>query len=240
MGELGLLGVPWPEALGGAGLDYLSYIITIHEMAKVDASHAHHDLRAHDARHVADRPLRHRGSSSERYVPLLAAGKVLGGFGLTEPTPAATPAARGRPPCAERPLRPQRRRSASSRTAASARSSSSPRSPIRRRARRASARSSSRSRRRDLANAQRRRHRARCRRCRRMPGFRAGKKEDKLGWRASDTARADLRGRRGAGREPARRGGRGLRQLHADARRRPHRHRRAVARHRRGRVRGRR
>ena len=35
-----------------------------------------------------------------------------------------------------------------------------------------------------------------------MTGFRAGKKEDKLGWRASDTARADHGGRRGAGREP--------------------------------------
>src|SRR6267142_1555000 len=39
MGELGLLGVPWPEELGGAGLDLLSYMITIQELAKVDASH---------------------------------------------------------------------------------------------------------------------------------------------------------------------------------------------------------
>src|SRR5690606_32586957 len=40
MAELGLLGVPWDEEYGGAGLDLTSYIITIHEMAKVDASHA--------------------------------------------------------------------------------------------------------------------------------------------------------------------------------------------------------
>src|SRR6476469_6871334 len=40
MGELGLLGVPWSEELGGAGMDQLSYYITIHEMAKVDARHA--------------------------------------------------------------------------------------------------------------------------------------------------------------------------------------------------------
>src|SRR5689334_9423056 len=39
MGELGLLGVPWPEELGGAGLDLLSFMIAIHELAKVDASH---------------------------------------------------------------------------------------------------------------------------------------------------------------------------------------------------------
>src|SRR3569623_3107118 len=38
MGELGLLGVPWEEELGGAGLDLLSYMIVIHELAKVDAS----------------------------------------------------------------------------------------------------------------------------------------------------------------------------------------------------------
>ena len=40
MGELGLLGVPWSEELGGAGLDYIAYMMAIHEMAKVDASHA--------------------------------------------------------------------------------------------------------------------------------------------------------------------------------------------------------
>ncbi len=39
MSELGLLGVPWPEELGGAGLDLISYMIVIHELAKVDASH---------------------------------------------------------------------------------------------------------------------------------------------------------------------------------------------------------
>src|SRR5437868_11830820 len=35
-----LFGIPWPEQLGGAGMDYLSYMIVIHELAKVDASHA--------------------------------------------------------------------------------------------------------------------------------------------------------------------------------------------------------
>src|SRR5256886_13981355 len=40
MADLGLLGIPWPEELGGSGMDYLSYIMVIHELAKVDASHA--------------------------------------------------------------------------------------------------------------------------------------------------------------------------------------------------------
>src|SRR5439155_1163887 len=40
MAELGLFGIPWPEELGGSAMDYLSYITVIHELAKVDASHA--------------------------------------------------------------------------------------------------------------------------------------------------------------------------------------------------------
>src|SRR5207245_4628632 len=37
MAELGLFGIPWPDTLGGSGMDYVSYIIVIHELAKVDA-----------------------------------------------------------------------------------------------------------------------------------------------------------------------------------------------------------
>ena len=85
MADLGLLGVPWPEELGGAGLDLLSYIITIHEMAKVDASHAI-TISAHTT--LGTSPIVYFGSEEQRrrYVPLLASGRVLGGFGLTEPS----------------------------------------------------------------------------------------------------------------------------------------------------------
>ncbi len=84
MGELGLLGVPWNEELGGAGMDQLSYYITIHEMAKVDASHAL-TISAHT--NLGTSPIVEFGTREqrERYVPLLASGRVLGGFGLTEP-----------------------------------------------------------------------------------------------------------------------------------------------------------
>src|SRR4051794_19504651 len=83
MGELGLLGVPWSEELGGAGLDYIAYMMAIHEMAKVDASHAI-TISAHTT--LGTSPIVHFGTPEqrERYVPLLASGKVLGGFGLTE------------------------------------------------------------------------------------------------------------------------------------------------------------
>ena len=85
MGELGLLGVPWSEALGGAGFDYIAYILTIHEMAKVDASHAI-TISAHTT--LGTSPIVHFGTDAQRkrYVPLLASGRVLGGFGLTEPS----------------------------------------------------------------------------------------------------------------------------------------------------------
>jgi len=85
MGELGLLGIPWPEELGGAGLDTLSYMIVINEMAKVDASHAI-TISAHTT--LGTSPIVNFGTASQkkRYVPLLATGRVLGGFGLTEPS----------------------------------------------------------------------------------------------------------------------------------------------------------
>ncbi len=85
MGALGFLGVPWSVELGGAGLDLTSYIIAIHEMARVDASHAI-TISAHTT--LGTSPIVNFGSDEQRarYVPLLAAGKVLGGFGLTEPS----------------------------------------------------------------------------------------------------------------------------------------------------------
>jgi alkylation response protein AidB-like acyl-CoA dehydrogenase len=84
MGELGLFGIPWPEELGGAGMDGLAYMLVIEELAKVDASHAI-TVSAHTT--LGSSPIVNFGTQEqkERYVPLLAAGQVLAGFGLTEP-----------------------------------------------------------------------------------------------------------------------------------------------------------
>jgi alkylation response protein AidB-like acyl-CoA dehydrogenase len=84
MGELGLLGIPWPEELGGAGLDLISYMIVIEELAKVDASHGL-TVSAHTT--LGTSPIVRFGTDAQkrRYVPLLASGRVMGGFGLTEP-----------------------------------------------------------------------------------------------------------------------------------------------------------
>jgi len=83
MGELGLLGVPWSEEVGGAGLDTISFMIAIEELAKVCASHAI-TISAHTT--LGTSPIVNFGTPEQvaRYVPLLASGRVLGGFGLTE------------------------------------------------------------------------------------------------------------------------------------------------------------
>jgi len=83
MGDLGLLGMPWSEELGGAGFDLIGYLVAINEMAKVDASHAI-TISAHTT--LGTSPIVNFGSDAQkrRFVPLLATGRVLGGFGLTE------------------------------------------------------------------------------------------------------------------------------------------------------------
>jgi len=84
MADLGLLGIPWPEALGGAGLDTIAFMIAIEELAVVCASHAI-TISAHTT--LGTSPIVNFGTDAqrERFVPRLAGGKVLGGFGLTEP-----------------------------------------------------------------------------------------------------------------------------------------------------------
>jgi butyryl-CoA dehydrogenase len=84
MAEMGLFGVSVPIELGGLGLDYVSYMLVIEELAKYDASHAI-TVSAHST--LGTSPILTFGTDAqkERWVPLLATGKVLGGFGLTEP-----------------------------------------------------------------------------------------------------------------------------------------------------------
>ena len=85
MADLGLFGVNVPKEYGGLGLDYISYILVIEELARVDASHSI-TISAHST--LGSSPILMFGSEEQkrRYLPLLAAGRVLGGFGLTEPS----------------------------------------------------------------------------------------------------------------------------------------------------------
>jgi len=83
MSELGLLGAFLPEKYNGAELDYVSYIIAVEELARVDSSQAA-TIAAHNS--LGTGPLYYFGNNEqkEKYLPQLAGGK-LWGFGLTEP-----------------------------------------------------------------------------------------------------------------------------------------------------------
>ncbi len=84
MGKIGLFGMVVPEDYGGQGLDYISFIIAMEEVSRVDGSQAA-TLTACNS--LAINPIYYFGSEDQRrkYLPDLCAGKTLMGFGLTEP-----------------------------------------------------------------------------------------------------------------------------------------------------------
>jgi len=83
MAELGLLGLPYPEKYGGAGMDMLSYAIAVEEVARVCASTAI-TLAAHVS--LGCGPVYGAGSEEQklRFLVPMAKGEALGAFGLTE------------------------------------------------------------------------------------------------------------------------------------------------------------
>jgi alkylation response protein AidB-like acyl-CoA dehydrogenase len=84
LGELGLMGMTLPEEHGGGGLDTLSYVIAIEELARVDSSVAI-TVAAHTS--LGCTPIAMFGSEEQktRWLPDLATGRRLAAFGLTEP-----------------------------------------------------------------------------------------------------------------------------------------------------------
>ena len=83
MAELGLMGMTAPEELGGAGMDFTSYILAINELSKVSAVVAV-ILSVHTS--VGTNPILLFGTDEQKskYVPKLASGEYLGAFCLTE------------------------------------------------------------------------------------------------------------------------------------------------------------
>jgi alkylation response protein AidB-like acyl-CoA dehydrogenase len=84
MADRGWFGATVPEQYGGLGLDTLGYMLIIEELARVDASHAI-TISAHNT--LGTSPILTFATEQQKqlYLPLLAAGRALGGFGLTEP-----------------------------------------------------------------------------------------------------------------------------------------------------------
>jgi alkylation response protein AidB-like acyl-CoA dehydrogenase len=83
LGELGLMGVCVPEELGGAGADFLSYVLVLEELSRADAG-VGVTVAVHTS--AATLPIVAFGSreQQERFVPPLARGEALGAFALTE------------------------------------------------------------------------------------------------------------------------------------------------------------
>ncbi len=84
LGEMGLMGIPFPKEYGGAGLDALSYAIAVEELARVDGG-AGVILSAHVS--LGSWPIFAYGTEAQKqkYLVPLAKGEKIGAFGLTEP-----------------------------------------------------------------------------------------------------------------------------------------------------------
>ncbi|MED4266947.1 acyl-CoA dehydrogenase [Priestia megaterium] len=85
MADLGLMGIPVPQVYGGGGLDFVSYMIAIHEISKVSPALGV-ILSVHTS--VGTNPIVVFGTEDQKqkYVKKLAAGEYLGAFCLTEPS----------------------------------------------------------------------------------------------------------------------------------------------------------
>jgi short/branched chain acyl-CoA dehydrogenase len=84
LGELNLMGIPFPEEYGGGGGDTLAYALAVEELTRVDSSVAI-TLCAHTS--LGTQPIYLYGSEEQKreWLPRLCSGEVLGAFGLTEP-----------------------------------------------------------------------------------------------------------------------------------------------------------
>ncbi len=84
LGELNLMGIPFPQEYGGAGGDTLAYALTVEELTRVDSSVAI-TLCAHTS--LGTQPVYLYGTEEQKleWMPKLCSGERLGAFGLTEP-----------------------------------------------------------------------------------------------------------------------------------------------------------
>jgi alkylation response protein AidB-like acyl-CoA dehydrogenase len=84
MGAMGLMGIIFPEELGGAGLGYVEYVLAIEELSRVDGS-VGIIVASHNSLCTNHLMLAANDAQKQRWIPRLAAGQWLGAWGLTEP-----------------------------------------------------------------------------------------------------------------------------------------------------------
>jgi alkylation response protein AidB-like acyl-CoA dehydrogenase len=84
MGEMGFMGIEVPEEYGGAGMDTLAYVLALEEICKADASHGtimsvNNSLFCYGLIHFGTEP------QKQKYLRAVASGKAVGAYSLTEP-----------------------------------------------------------------------------------------------------------------------------------------------------------
>ena len=84
MGEMGLLGMQIPEEYGGAGMKFLDYVVALEEISRADAS-VGLTMASHNSLCTGHIFLAGNEAQRKKYLPRLASGQALGGWGLTEP-----------------------------------------------------------------------------------------------------------------------------------------------------------
>ncbi|WP_043436195.1 acyl-CoA dehydrogenase family protein, partial [Arthrobacter sp. I3] len=84
MADMGLFGLPFPEEFGGMGGDYFALALALEQLGRVDQSVA---ITLEAGVSLGAMPIHRFGNEAQKqeWLPLLASGKALAGFGLTEP-----------------------------------------------------------------------------------------------------------------------------------------------------------
>jgi alkylation response protein AidB-like acyl-CoA dehydrogenase len=84
LGQMGLMGVIFPEELGGAGLGYVEYVLAVEELSRVDGS-VGIIVASHNSLCTNHIMIGGNDAQRKRWIPKLASGEWLGAWGLTEP-----------------------------------------------------------------------------------------------------------------------------------------------------------
>jgi alkylation response protein AidB-like acyl-CoA dehydrogenase len=84
LGQMGLMGVIFPEELGGAGLGYVEYVLAVEELSRVDGS-VGIIVASHNSLCTNHIMIGGNDAQKKRWIPKLASGEWLGAWGLTEP-----------------------------------------------------------------------------------------------------------------------------------------------------------
>lgn len=84
MGDMGFMGIEMPEAYGGAGMDTLAYVLAVEEISKVDAAHGV-IMSVNNSLYCFGILIFGTEAQKQKYIKPVASGKAIGAYALTEP-----------------------------------------------------------------------------------------------------------------------------------------------------------